>query len=298
MTKKSLFFWFFWFACFILGLSPFLIAQSPDSPLRRIGSHYLKPDMALIHGGTFSMGCTAEQRECWDDEKPVGRVTVSDFYLGKYEVTFDEYDAFCDATGRLRPYDWQWGRGRRPVVDVSWFDAVAYCNWLSEQEGLTPVYTLDSARVTANWNANGYRLPTEAEWEYAARGGSAKAALFGNGKNIADPRAINFKPDNKKGLSVPGQYRERTVPVGSLNSPNALGLHDLSGNVWEWCWDWFGPYPEGSRTDYRGPDTGITRVVRGGSWAYPTQYIRTAFRHNYTPGGRTNDVGFRLARTP
>ncbi len=258
---------------------------------------YIRPDMVLIPGGVFSMGCTAEQQDCWEDEKPVIRLTVGNFYLGKYEVTFDEYDAFCEATNRPKPYDWQWGRGRRPVIDVSWFDAVAYCNWLSEQEGLALVYTIDGTRVTADWRANGYRLPTEAEWEYAARSGS-KASLFGNGKNVADPRAINFKPDNKKGISLAGEYRERTVPVGSLNSPNAFGLHDMSGNVWEWCWDWFGPYTKGNSSDYRGPDTGFTRVLRGGSWAYPTQYIRTAFRHNYTPSGRTNDVGFRLARTP
>ncbi|MCS6929573.1 MAG: formylglycine-generating enzyme family protein [Saprospiraceae bacterium] len=279
-----------------LCLSIWVEAQETDfTTCSRIRSR--APEMVLIRGGSFTMGCTPEQHPCWDDEKPAGRVTVGDFYLGKYEVTFEEYDAFCEATGRPKPYDWQWGRGRRPVVDVSWFDVVAYCNWLSEQEGLEPVYTIDGAHVRANWNAKGYRLPTEAEWEYAARGGG-KAVPFGNGKSRADYKEINFKPDFKHGVFSPGEYREQTIPTGSLGCPNALDLHDMSGNVWEWCWDWFGPYPRGARTDYRGPENGITRVIRGGSWASSPPYIRTAYRSSYTPAGRTNDIGFRLARTP
>jgi formylglycine-generating enzyme required for sulfatase activity len=255
---------------------------------------------AFIKGGTFDMGCTSEQKDCESVEKPVTRVTVSDFYLGKYEVTFDEYDAFCNATGRDKPSDHGRGRGQRPVINVSWNDAIAYCNWRSEKEGLTKVYTISGDKVTANWNANGYRLPTEAEWEYAARSGG-KAVLFGNGENVADPKEINFNASTnyKKPYSVAGEYRQKTVPVGSLNSPNALGLHDMSGNVWEWCWDWFDidHYAKSNNSrDPRGPDSGSYRVYRGGSWlGYPV-LARIAFRIGDPPGYRYSDLGFRLAR--
>ncbi|NUO02952.1 MAG: formylglycine-generating enzyme family protein, partial [Saprospiraceae bacterium] len=143
-----------------------------------------------------------------------------------------------------------------------------------------------------------YRLPTEAEWEYAARGGG-KAVLFGNGKNIIDPKEINFNgsADYKKSYSVAGEYRQKTVPVGSLNSPNALGLHDMSGNVWEWCSDWYGAYPAGSQTNPTGPASGSYRVFRGGSWYVYPRYCRVAYRFGGTPDYRYSSVGFRLART-
>lgn len=255
--------------------------------------------MVRIPGGSYTLGCTDEQKDCDGDESPTTRVTVSDFYLGKYEVTFDEYDAFCTATGREKPSDSGWGRGQRPVINVSWNDAVAYCNWRSEKESLTKVYTISGSTVTANWNAKGYRLPTEAEWEYAARGGG-KAVLFGNGKNVADPREINFDGSSsyKKDYSIAGEYRQKTVPVGSLNSPNALGLHDMSGNVWEWCWDWKTTYPGGERNNYRGPDSGSLRVLRGGSWLNYPQLVRVALRNLDTPDVRSSNIGFRLSRTP
>lgn len=245
------------------------------------------------------MGCTSEQKDCYDNEKPVTRVTVDDFYMGKYAVTFDEYDAFCAATGREKPSDSGWGRGQRPVINVSWNDAAAYCNWLSEQQNLAKVYIISRDQVTADWSANGYRLPTEAEWEYAARGGG-KAVLFGNGKNVVDPREINFDGSAayKKDYSVAGEYRGKTVPVGSLNSPNALGLHDMSGNVWEWCWDWKTPYPGGHENNYRGPASGSDRVQRGGSWNDYPQDVRVADRNFDTPDNRSYSVGFRLSRTP
>ncbi len=258
----------------------------------------IKDGLLFVIGGTFTIGCTAEQKDCGRDESPTTRVTVSDFYLGKHEVTFDEYDAFCTATGRVKTSDQGWGRGQRPVINVSWNDAVAYCNWRSENEGLTKVYTISGSSVTANWNANGYRLPTEAEWEYAARGGG-KAVLFGNGKNIADPREINFNSSSayKKAYSITGEYRPITVPVGSLNSPNALGLHDMSGNVWEWCWDWKASYPGGERNNYRGPDRGSRRVCRGGSWFSYPQGVRVAVRVNSAPDDHYSVIGFRLARS-
>ncbi len=271
------------------------------------------PDMVFVRGGTFDMGDV--MGDGVSDDETVHRVTVADFYIGRTEVTFEEYDRFCEATGREKPSDEGWGRGRRPVINVSWYDAVEYCNWLSARHGLTPYYTVDKTRkdpnntndfdnlkwtVTPRRGANGYRLPTEAEWEYAAREGG-KRVRFGNGKDIADPREINFdgRADEKAPYSVVGEHRGRTVPVGSLNSPNGLGLHDMSGNVLEWCWDWYGPYSaSGSAQDNpQGPVEGSYRVNRGGSWFSYPRNCRAAYRNGWRPTYRIIGVGFRHARS-
>ena len=153
-------------------------------------------------------------------------------------------------------------------------------------------------KLNAKYPGRNYRLPTEAEWEYAARGGG-KAVLFGNGKNSADPKEINFdaSASYKKSYSIAWEYRQKTIPVGSLNSPNALGLHDMSGNVWEWCSDWYGNYASGSQTNPTGPTSGSYRVIRGGSWGSDPQDCRVASRGSYSPGDRDDNLGFRLART-
>ncbi len=265
------------------------------SPEDEAGHLEVSDNFILIPGGTFQMGDLFDEGD--SDEKPVRDVTVSDFYLSPYEVTFDEYDAFCTATGITKPSDQNWGREKRPVINVNWNDAIAYCNWLSDQRGLQKIYTINGANVSANWNANGYRLPTEAEWEYAARQGGKKVR-FGNGKDIADPKAINFNGGEsyKKTYSVIGEYRAKTVPVGSLNSPNALGLHDMSGNVWEWCWDWKATYPSTAETNPKGPDSGSRRVFRGRSWYGSPDFVRCANRDSNSPDVRGSDLGFRLAR--
>jgi len=290
----------------------------------------IKDGLLFVKGGAFDMGCIAREKDCGDTETPVTRVTVSDFYIGKYEVTVREFELFINATGYQTDADkegssfmWTGWAGKmesgvnwkcdvagnirpsseyeHPVIHVSWNDAVAYCNWLSEQEGLSKVYTINGTNVTANWNAKGYRLPTEAEWEYAARGGG-KAVLFGNGKNVADPKEINFNASaiRKNDYSIAGEYRRNTIPVGSLNSPNALGLHDMSGNAAEWCWDWFdGDYYAMSNNsrDPRGPDSGSRRVIRGGSWVEAPQHVRVDNRGLGKPGFRFYGLGFRLARS-
>lgn len=251
-----------------------------------------------IPGGRFEMGDVLGDNGQSDEQ--LHPVTVSTFYLSPTEVTFAEYDAFCTATGSTPPYDRNWGRARRPVINVSWCDAVAYANWLSEQNGLEKVYTGDCNNIRANWNANGYRLPTEAEWEYAARQGGQNVR-FGNGKDIADPAEINFdaSEDYKKDYSVAGTYRRQTVPVGSLNSPNALDLHDMSGNVWEWCWDWYDSdyYTKSPEQNPKGPVSGASRVLRGGGWINGPRYCRAAGRINNGPSNRGSSIGFRLARS-
>jgi formylglycine-generating enzyme required for sulfatase activity len=256
----------------------------------------LIPDhLALIKGGTFEMGDVMGDKE--HHNETVHTVTVSDFLLAKHQLTFEEYDVFCKKWGKEPPSDAGWRRGQRPVINVSWYDAIEYCNWRSEEEGLDPVFDIKGKKITPNWKAKGYRLPTEAEWEYAAREGGKKVR-FGNGKNIANPQEINFNGSqaHKKPYSEVGAYREKTVPVGSLKCSNDLGLHDMSGNVWEWCWDWYGDNHNGPSTNPQGPDIGSVRVIRGGSWVdYPAN-VRVAYRGVSTPVNRYYILGFRLAR--
>ena len=230
-----------------------------------------EPEMVEIPDGSFRMGCVSG-RSCSDDEQPVHEVRVESFELGKYEVMFEEYDRFTAATGRARAADKRgWGRGRRPVINVSWEDAVAYTRWLSQQTG------------------ERYRLPSEAEWEYAARAGSVTKYSWGNeiGSNRANCRSCGSQWDG-------GQ----TAPVGSFG-PNGWGLHDLHGNVWEWVQDcWNGSYQgapmNGSAWESRDCPQ---RVLRGGSWDVNPRNLRSANRLRNTTSVRLNYFGFRVART-
>jgi len=286
-----------------------LAPKPTTTPATTPNSSAVPSGMARIPGGTFTMGDLFGEGS---SDETQHSVTVSEFYLGKTEVTFDDFDAFCTATGREKPSDSGWGRGKRPVINVDWYDAVEYCNWLSPKANLTPAYTIDKSRrdpnntstsddkkwiVTRKLNANGYRLPTEDEWEFAAREGGKKVR-FGNGKDIANPAQINFVGSEKykKDYSVSGEYRQKTIEVGSLNSPNALGLHDMSGNVWEWCSDWYGTYPSGSQSNPDGVTSGADRVLRGGSWGSYPQHVRAAVRNSFAPVYRYSYIGFRVAR--
>lgn len=267
--------------------------------------------LAYIKGGTFDMGDTFGDGS---SNETVHKVTVSDFYMSKYEVSFDDFDAFCAATRREKPADSGWGRGKRPVINVDWYDAVEYCNWRSQQDGLTPCYSIDKTNkdpnnsnsgdtkkwtVTVNWNAKGYRLPTEAEWEYAAREGGKKVR-FGNGRDVIDPVQVNFdaRSNYKKSYSTVGEYRQKTVLVDEL-SANAFGLKNMSGNVLEWCWDWYGAKyyaeSEGARNP-RGSLSGQYRCLRGGSWLSSPVGCRSAFRGGRYPNVGDYNVGFRVVR--
>jgi formylglycine-generating enzyme required for sulfatase activity len=172
-----------------------------------------------------------------------------------------------------------------PMYYVSWYEAIEYCNRRSKKEGLTPVYSGSGNDITFNKNANGYRLPTEAEWEYAAKGGSKgnQAFEYSGSNNVNE---VAWYADNSGGS---------THPVGT-KAPNDLGLYDMSGNVWEWCWDWHGDYLADFPTDPVGASSGSYRVERGGSWGSSAQYARSASRGGTEPSNRYDNLGFRLVR--
>ncbi|MCK4543831.1 MAG: SUMF1/EgtB/PvdO family nonheme iron enzyme, partial [Spirochaetales bacterium] len=257
-------------------------------------------DFILVEGGTFSMGSSQN----WDGgEIPVHSVTVNSFYMSKHEVTFEQYDRFCNETDRSKPDDEGWGRGNRPVINVSWYDAVEYCNWLSEIEGLQKAYTIDKNTtdpnnenissyddkkwlVMCNFGANGYRLPTEAEWEFSARGGN-------------NSRGYRYSGSNKPSEVAWWKRDSGTQPVGQKN-PNELGLYDMTGNVLEMCWDWLvnDYYSYSPPRNPRGPSSGTGRVQRGGCWDHPLGgYIRWAQRDGIAPCNSNNFSGFRPVRT-
>jgi formylglycine-generating enzyme required for sulfatase activity len=237
--------------------------------------------MAAVTGGTFLMGSPPGELHHNEDETQ-HPVTVGNFYIGKYEVSQEEY-------GLYDPEHNSYCTGAKlPVEMVSWYDAAGYCNWLSEREGLSLAYTItkwdeeDQDTWTVSWNqsANGYRLPTEAEWEYACRAGTTTA--YNTGGSITKSQA-NY--DDGTG----------TVEVDSFDA-NGFGIYNMHGNVYEWCWDWYGTYPTDGTTNPAGPDTGAYRVIRGGSWNINAQYLRSAYRDYDTPSYQVNFIGFRLAR--
>ena len=247
-------------------------------------------NMVLVERGNFTMGDT------WGDGygsgKPTHKVTFTyDFYMGKYEITFDDYDEFCEATGRSKPDDKGWGRGQRPVINVSWWDAIAYCNWLSTKEDLPVAYDDEGNFLDKEGRATtdpskvlGYRLATEAEWEYAARGGHNNDTYKYSGSDNANDVAWNL-----------ANSVLRTYPVGA-KAPNSLGIYDMSGNVWEWCSDWYSSYFSSAQTNpYK--NSGSGRVIRGGSWGSDATYTRVANRGSGSPTYTFDCLGFRIART-
>jgi formylglycine-generating enzyme required for sulfatase activity len=179
-----------------------------------------------------------------------------------------------------------------PMYFVNWYEVIDYCNKRSQREGLTPVYTINRTNVTWNRNANGYRLPTEAEWEYACRAGTTTP--FSTGYNITTSQA-NYNGNYPYNGNAKGYNRKKSTPVG-IFAANAWGLYDMHGNVWEWCWDWYEDYAWGAQTDPMGAGSGSRRVYRGGSWNSGAQFLRSANRDYSTPVLRNSYSGFRLAR--
>jgi formylglycine-generating enzyme required for sulfatase activity len=233
--------------------------------------------MIVVPAGQFMMGSPETEKGRQDDEGPQHEVTIAKaFAVSKFAVTFAEYDACVDAGACLKPKpsDSSWGRDNRPAINVSWEDAQRYTGWLSRSTGKT------------------YRLLSEAEWEYAARAGSSTAYPWGDeiGKGNANCTDCGSQWDGKQ-----------TAPVGSFK-PNAFGLYDMHGNVWQWVDDCFNPYqekPEALKTTGAAWTSGncSRRVVRGGSWDYYPQLLRSAYRHWFTTVIRSDFLGFRVART-
>jgi formylglycine-generating enzyme required for sulfatase activity len=247
-------------------------------------------EMVSVEGGSFQMGSTDGQ----SDEKPVHSIMLTyDYWMGKYEVTFDEYDRYCEETGTRKARD-EWGRGNHPVINVSWNEAIKYCNWLSKKEGLTAAYDNDGNMLDKNGNktsditeVEGYRLPSEAEWEYAARGGNkSKGYTYSGSNNLLE---VGWYDDNSEG---------KTHEVGQKKT-NELGLYDMSGNVWEWCLDGYAGNYYGKRTKENPVNLNNTsyRVFRGGSWYYDSFRCRVAIRYGLEPSISGNFLGFRIART-
>lgn len=235
-------------------------------------------DMVLVKGGTFKMGNTME--ETFEDELPVNVVTLNDYYIGRYEVTQEEYQALMG----VNPSFFK-GQSELPVENISWLDAVTFCNKLSEKQGLTPCYVIGRHYVEFNAKANGYRLPTEAEWEFAARGGTLSKGYLYSGSNSLDE--VAWYKDNSKG---------KTQRIASKIG-NELGLYDMSGNVWEWCWDWYKNSYEGlGGVNPLGPTQGTEKVRRGGSWHIKPTSCRSTNRLASPQDLAFNYVGIRLAR--
>ncbi|MDR1029459.1 MAG: formylglycine-generating enzyme family protein [Treponema sp.] len=262
--KKIVFFLFFWFPIVLLFSQNTVSTES----VRNVPAN-----MVRVEGGTFLMGGTNGD----SDEKPVHTVTVKSFYMGRTEVTQKEWK-------EIMGNDPSYFKGDNlPVEQVNWYEAVEYCNRLSLKEGLSPAYQGSGNNIVCDFNATGYRLPTEAEWEYAARGGNrdAMAYEYSGGNSIDRVAWYNENSDSS------------SHPVG-MKQPNSRGLYDMSGNVWEWCWDWYGSYSADSQTNPTGASSGNGRVRRSGGWYASAANVRAANRDNGTPWYRSNNLGFRV----
>ena len=245
-----------------------LRVRDTSAAFAKLGDRFTISDLGLemlwVKHGAFMMGSPKSEAKRDEDEIQHQVTLTKGFYLGKYEVTQAEWERVMgNNPSRFKGAD-------RPVENVSWSDAVEFCKKLTEMEK-------KAGRVPQGMS---YQLPTEAQWEYACRAGTSTMYSWGDDIN---PKLANYQDS---GLS-------KTMAVGSYR-PNPWGFHDMHGNVWEWCADWFGDYPSGSVTNPIGPASGSLRVFRGGSWYYDGAYLRSAMRNNNSPSARGNGIGFRV----
>jgi formylglycine-generating enzyme required for sulfatase activity len=273
--------------------------------------------MALIPGGEFTMGDTFNEGS--SDERPTHTVDVSAFYMDRTEVTLARWREVRD-WGISRGYTFDnegLGKGlTHPVHTVSWYDAVKWCNARSRKENIAPAYYTDAgltqeyktgqAAPYVSWNT-GYRLPTEAEWEKAARGGfSGKRFPWGDTishsqANYCSSSDYVYDQSGSREVHPHPSYRTGGLPLSNPVGAfpwNGYELHDMAGNVWEWCWDWYGLYSSGSQTNPRGSGSGSGRVIRGGSWGSYAKGCQVSLRIGVVPSGKGNSMGFRSVLPP
>lgn len=280
-----------------IALIYYFLTQNKEQNLP-ITSHSEKvgDNLISIKGGTFQMGSLESEYQRGEDEKQHS-VTLDDFYISAFEVTQREYQNIMGENPSNFKGD------NLPVESITWYQAIEYCNKLSEKEGLTPVYEIDGENVTWILGNNGYRLPTEAEWEYSSRAGTTTP--FNTETSIGDDEA-NYYGHYPYGIeenyfsqgnleTEPGEYRETTLNVGSFQ-PNKWGLYDMHGNVGEWVFDYYSAYDTESTVNPTGPTTGTLRVNRGGGWNDYAKHLRSAYRASTTPTQKMSNIGFRIAR--
>jgi formylglycine-generating enzyme len=273
--------------------------QTPSTTATAV--YLIYNQMEYVTAGTFTMGRTNNTVTGYDDELPTHSVALSSFYIGKYEVKQSEWtDIMTTNPSNFVGND-------KPVETVTFYSILVYCNKRSIAEGLTPVYTISGSTNPTTWGtipttanaawdaaicnlaANGYRLPTEAEWEYTARGGAITPDYLYSGSNTAND--VSWYNDNSTA----------TTHLVGLKAANGLGLYDMSGNVQEWVWDWYGPYTSGAQTNPTGPASGTLHTLRGGSWEQTSNASRVVFRSYGTPEKGFDRVsnsrlGFRVVR--
>ena len=291
----------------VTATAPPTTAPAPTPAPASGGGLITPPEMVFVQGGTFQLGKALGTVTASDnpDATPVSNVTLSSFYIGKYEVTQLQWQAVMGSNPSSG-----FGVGDNyPVYRVSWYDALVFCNKLSIAEGLTPAYrindstnpddwgTVPTNTIDTTWNAaidsgsTGYRLPTEAQWEYAAKGGNTGETYTYAGSD--DPDEVAWYGDTIVGVSW---IKGGTCYAVGTKAPNGLGIYDMSGNVAEWCWDLYGDYTSADKTDPTGVSPFGGRVIRGGHWFDPAGALRSAKRDWTGPFPRFYIYGFRLAR--
>lgn len=246
----------------------------------------INDDLVLIKNKAFMLGSPENEFLRENDEKQY-KIVLPSFYMSKYPVTQQEYKRIMGNNPSTYIGE------DLPVHDVTWYDAINYCNALSKNKGLTPAYTVADNKIIWNQNADGYRLPTESEWEYATRAGTDTPFYTGKTISTKDANYYGTYPyyyDEKS-----GRYLQKPVKVGSY-APNQFGLYDMAGNIWQWCWDWYGEY-EDNAINPTGPNIGCYKVHRGGAWNDFARHLRSAYRAATVPYNKLYNIGFRVVRS-